>query len=233
MHISDFSLNRVTCEIRYDNAYSLWDKTGELWTEAAKIWPDIIPQAVDPNRQSFRVKDKISLQVDINKAFVIVYHSGIKEIIKEQEKFIKLVRNILDIKLFIRVGSRFFYEKKCDDQDHAADLILNTQKLKIPDGNFFNIEGKIKEPSFSFRIEDDNLGVSQTFKVAIKQYAFEKPIGLDELESQSLKNIILNYDVDYYTRLPVKPSQLNVAEWVSQVHHLIKRDSKMVLGDLK
>lgn len=112
MHISDFSLNRVTCEIRYDNAYILWDKTGELWTEATKIWSEITPQTIDPNRQSFRIKDKISLQVDLNKAFIIVYQSKIKEIIKEQEKFINLVRNILDIKLFTRVGSRFFLRKK-------------------------------------------------------------------------------------------------------------------------
>lgn len=73
----------------------------------------------------------------------------------------------------------------------------------------------------------------QTFKAARKQYKFEKPLGVDELENQFMDDIILIYDIDYYTRLPAKPSQLNVAEWVSQVHHLIKRDSKMVLGDLK
>ncbi|MCI5207703.1 MAG: hypothetical protein D3910_02665 [Candidatus Electrothrix sp. ATG2] len=230
MHISDFSLNRVAFEIRYDNAYVLWDKTGELWTEAAKIWPEITPQTVEPNRQSFKVKDKISLQVGIDKAFIVIYQSKIKEIIIEQEKFISLVRSILDIKFFIRVGTRFFYEKKCNDRNHATDLILKTQKLNMPDGKFFNITGKIKDPSFSFRIEDDNLGVLQTFKVAKKEYTVDRPPGLDELEIQYVKNVILLYDVDYYTRLPVKPSQLNVSEWVSQVHHLIKRDSGMVLG---
>lgn len=231
MKIDDFTLARIVIEIRYDNAYHIWDKCGDLWNSASLVWPGILPTGVEPNMQSFRFNDVYEFRVEIDKAFMIAYYSKVKDVIHDQEIFIELVTNVLGIKYFNRVGARFFFEKECKDEFEVYEKFKSIDIVKIPKAKFFNIDGDPLPLEFSFKKENDDVGFRVLFKSASKKFTIEKPIAVPEFNFEDVNKNLLLYDIDYFTKKITNPGQLKISEWVRQIYHIIKRDSGIILGD--
>jgi hypothetical protein len=230
MKIEDFDLAKIVIEIRYKSAYLLWDRCGSIWREASSIWPSLKPTNVEPNRQSFRVDNKYEFGIELNKSFMIAHYCKAKNIKDDQEAFIDLVRKCLKIDTYERVGTRFIYELECESVEDGAKKFSETGLVKCPTGPFLNIDGNIKPRHISFLNEDEDTGVKVDLQTAVKKFEIEKPLGVKEFDYPQLDKKILLLDVDYYTKKALLPGQLNVAEWVKQVDHAIKRDAQKLLG---
>ncbi len=231
MKIENFDLAKIVMEIRYESAYLLWDRCGTVWTEATSIWPGLKPMDINPNRQSFRLKDKYEFHIELDKSFMIAHYCKAKDICEDQERFIRLVSNSLNIEAYERIGTRFIYELECEDIKEGGKKIYETGLTKLPAGPFLNVDGNVTPRHISFLNENEDTGVKVDFQMVTKKFEIEKPLGVKEFDYPQLDKKVLLFDVDYYTKKIVLPGQLNVSEWVKQVDHSIKRDSQKLFGE--
>lgn len=207
-----------------------------MWQEAKKKWPTIKPAHVEPNRQSFNIQEKkIQLQIEWDKAFLIAYmpDSSLSEFTEIASDFEKLVREAIEIPEYTRLGFRPIFSKKYDTQKNATKDIIEKTKIDfyVPGGKHFNIEGTPTEAGWSLRIEDSDHGVTLTVKSEKQTVEFNVPLEVEDFEQKKTERASLLFDVDYYTLKSVGVFQLNVRDWLTQAFHLIKRDSKVILGE--
>ncbi len=232
LNFSDFSLTRAVLEVRYANAYILWDRAGKIWADISSLWPDVKVMTVQPSTTAFRLEDKYDLSVQFDKAHIIDLKptSSLDDFMERADRFMKLVIQHLEIKHFTRTGFRLIYVKPFPDKFQAADSLISTGMISVPHGRQFNIEGRVLLPKYSLVLESDSAGVRILMEVVDKKIDFDPDPSINGLKPVHLETHELAYDVDYYIPAKLSIGQLNVKEWLSQAYHLIKRDSKSFLG---
>jgi len=230
--LSQFTLRRAVFEIRYNEAYILWDRTGQLWEAAINKWPNLKIVDANPAKQLFKLNDTYELNVELSKAHFsdTKPSSSLKNFIEFSESFLNLVTQTLNISEFTRLGFRLIYINDFPDKISAANSMLDTKMIKIPEGKHFNITGKVLLPVYSLRWEGESKGVKVVFRAQDKKIGFEAPLGFNEVPSMHLEKYELVYDIDYYTLAPIVKGQLKISEWLSEAYHLVKRDSKVFMG---
>ena len=230
--LSSFKLSRSTFEIRYNNAYALWDKAGIIWTTADKKWSQLKMINAEPAVTSFRLEDRYELSVKLDRTSIIDFKptSKLKGFLENAKQFIDIVVNCLELDMIERLGFRIIYALPSSDKSAASNVIADANIMNIPKGKCFNIEGQPLLPEYSIVWEGNSLGAR------IKILAQEKEINLDvnpaikEIDSYHEKISEVLLDIDYYTLKPILTGQLDVNEWISQAYHVIKRDAHVFLG---
>lgn len=232
LNLSDFRLTSAVLEVRYTNAYIIWDRSGKIWAEISSLWPGLNVLTVQPNVVVFRLENKYELSVQIDKAHIMDLKptSNLDDFMERADKFIKLVIQNLEIINFTRVGFRLVYVKAFPDSLQAANSLISTKMISVPHGKQFNIQGRISLPKYSIVLESDSAAARIALEVMDKKIDFDPPPNIEELKSAHLETHELVYDLDYYIPSKVSTGQLNVKEWLSQTYHLVKRDSKSFLG---
>lgn len=232
LELEDFRLLQATIEVRYDNAYILWDRAGTVWSTINDTWHDLKPFKVEPNVVVFKLLDQYQISVELDKASIIDLKpsSSLKDFIEIADTFVKLIIKPLSIKDFTRIGFRPIFVKSFPDKDLAAKALLSTKMIFEPKGRHFNIEGKVRLPRFGIVLETDSTGVRIALEARDRKIDFDALPGVEELKSLHMEKHELVYDVDYYTLAKVSVGQLDMKEWINQSYHLIKRDSRDFLG---
>jgi len=230
--LSQLKLIQSTFEIRYRNAYALWDKAGLLWFNANSEWSNLKMVKAEPMVTTFTLNDRFELGVNIDRLHIIdtTPSSSLKEFSECAEKFSDIVTNTLNIKNYTRLGFRLIYNRYFPDKITAANTLLASKMLLVPEGKHFNIQGKVLLPQFSLVWEGESTGVKVLMAARDKKIDFDAPLGIEELSSVHIEKYELVYDLDYYTLHQVSKGQLNIKEWIEQAYHLIRRDSKLFLG---
>jgi hypothetical protein len=231
LNISQFKIHQVAFQVRYRDAFLLFDKTGSLAEEARKRWPTIKIEKGEPRISSFTVDDKYRLQVEINKATFIAYNPkpSLEEFIDDAHAFEEIIRKTLEIFEYNRVGFKPFYRKDHETKEDATMDIVSSLGLKLPQGTHFNIEGKTPLITLEHRWEDELLGVTSQLRSQEQSWEFTPPIEAEGLEPKKTVKNFVSYSPDYFTRKPISVNQLNVKKWIENAFHLIKRDSKVFL----
>lgn len=230
--LSNLKLIQATMEIRFNNAYLIWDRAGLLWSKANSIWPNLKMGNAESMVTGFLVDDRYELAVYLDKAHLkdMQPSSSLKEFITNAELFVNLVIDSLELSEFTRLGFRLSYNKKFKDKTEAANAFISTSILSVPSGKHFNIEGKVFMPKYSLRWEGDSTAVTVSLTAQDKRIDLNVSPGVEEITPVHIARSEIVYDIDYFTLKNTKKGQLNVKEWLSQAYHLVKRDSKVFLG---
>ena len=233
LDLADFDIDKVTFEIRYDNAYLLWDRAGLIWSEAQHQWPSLTVQRAEPNNTIFLLDRRYELGVELKRTFVNAYRpaADLGNFIDILEKFVPLVNRALELSRYIRIGFRLFYVKPFADADGASAAVLSTGQLRTPAGRHFNIDGKPLYPECFLRWEGKTTAVRVHLAARSRKLDFEPTPEaakiLDPVHSDKHEVLL---DIDYYTLANVTIGQFRVKDWLTQAFHIIKRDSGVFLG---
>jgi len=233
LKLSDLKLKHATMEIRYNDAFLIWDNAGLIWSRISSKFNDLKMIKAEPMVTSFKVDDHFELAVKLDRAHLIDLkpNSNLKEFIETSEVFINLVAKSLEITEFTRVGFRLIYIKQFPDRIAAANSVLSTKIMTVPDGKHFNIEGKTLLPKYSIIWEGESTAVRVTLGSQDKTISLDVHPDIEEISSMEMLKYEVIYDLDYYTLHPISKGQLNLKEWLTQAYHLIKRDSKVFFGE--
>jgi len=230
---SNLKLTSATIEIRYDNAYILWDRSGMIWSKASQAWLGLKTTQAEPNVSRFIINDRFDVMVSLDRSHLIDTKptSSLKEFIEYAPIFLNLVMDSLEINKIERIGFRLIFKKYFKDKDMAANAIVSSKMMNVPTGKYFNIQGKVLSPVYSLVWEGESTAAKVTLKAADTKIDFNVPSGLeDEIPPVHLTKYEVLYDIDYYTINAVSRGQFNVKDWIEQAYHLIKRDSKNFIG---
>lgn len=226
------TLKQATIEIRYDNAYLLWDRSGLVWSEITKERPSAKMVKAEPMVSAFTLDDRFELTVTLDKAHLVDHtaNSSLKEFTELAGTFIDIVTKSLEINKFTRIGFRVIYNKYFENKFAAADALMSTKLLSGPEGKHFNIQGKISMPTYSLVWEGESTALRAVLTARNKKIDFDVTPGLEELSSVHIEKPEVVYDVDYYTLSHILKGQFNTRDWITQAYHLIKRDSKVFMA---
>lgn len=226
------TLKQATFEIRFDDAYILWDRAGLIWSEAKSKLPDMKLIAATPNEVKFMLENRFEFSLNLDKAHIIDMKpsSSLKDFQEHADFFIDLVTNSLSLNTYSRIGFRLIYRKDFPDKFMAASALLSKKLIFVPENKLFNIQGTTLMPRYSIVWEGDSSATKVTIAAQNKKIDLDIPPSIEEISPVHLEKSEIIFDIDYYTLKNISKGQFNTKEWIQQIYHIIKRDSRSFLG---
>ncbi|HUX90721.1 MAG TPA: hypothetical protein VMV48_08535 [Gallionellaceae bacterium] len=232
MELSEFKIRQVIFEIRYDNAFILWDRAGGISRDLTKIWPNLKLTEGTPNQQSLRSED-LSIQTSLLTSHIaLIQPSNISQFSEQIEETLRIWITSLEIKKFSRIGTRVIYAKTFESEDLAQKAVMNLGLVKYPEAPFFNHKIPPRSSEVKLLWQDDS---SQTQIIVKSEHQEVEVGGLSDNPRDKHKKTadVMLIDIDRATRGDVELSKFRVVDWLEGVQHLIARDVKRILNSQK
>lgn len=226
-------LHSATLEVRYDSAPLIWDHTGALWQTVKKKYPGLKVETASPHETKVNVDEKSVGIVGIEKAICAVSEpkADLRELIDFSSVFFPALLAQLDIQALTRVGFLVQYSKTFQVRKEAADFISSQVSLPQPTGKRLNVSGRVIDPEFVVRYEDDALGfrlriMSQEIIMNLKL----PPEFRDLASARSSTRSVASLEIDYYAHGSMPTAMFDAPTLIEGWLHLIRRDIGKVLS---
>jgi hypothetical protein len=226
LDLNTFTLQKSVLEIRYDPAFPLWDRAGMLASRLRKTFAQLKNKEARPNQQVYVLNDKSTLQIEFEKSIVISNFppNNLDDFKSTAEKAFASVIETLELAALSRVGFRVFFEKSFDSKKAASEFVIDQMTVFKRAGKYFNIEGKVLNPHFGLRWEDEAIGCLVTLQTIETKLEIEVPPGFGEVQSIDKQKNIAQLDIDYYAHATMPVSKFSVPALVENWMKLIRRD---------
>jgi len=236
LRFDDLALRQVAFEARYNDALLLWDHSGRIWSQLVLARPELKPSHVEPSKVIFETKTdhEVQLTLEPKRLIVIAVRPDKKllEFSKLVDQFAEIAADATAISTYTRLGLRVSFWKEYADRESAAEALLTTGSLNIPEGPHFGLSAPIVDPEIAIRREDGKHGFLLRLKAETVTFDFQVPFGLAHFAKREPITIHrVHLDVDCYTQAPVERSQLYISDWIDQTLHVMKRDSQKFFGE--
>jgi hypothetical protein len=231
LSLTDFISDSVSFEIRYDYAYLIWDRAGQLWSELASKYPEMKLSDAMPDTQNFNWKNIHTFSVGAEKAAVTTLQPDtiIKDFVEASESLLEAVVRSLQVQVLTRMGLRRIFGLECPNREIAVRHLLATGAVNVPSHPIYGLEVKTPLPEYSLRWETDNIGVTTRLRTEHRKAEIELPPIFGVHKVPKIEQDFFVYDVDYYTKKPVSVGQVGVRDWTSNGLQLIKSNSNQFL----
>lgn len=226
--ISGYVLERVAYEIRYAKAFALWDQAGAVAESVLTIAPDAQNLDAQPNRIAFRLDDTHEVVVELNQARIVAFYPApsLERTAEIAHKFFSSVVSLLRPRVLERVGGRFMYFKNAPDAISAAQSVMALNCLVVPPSLLEHDKNIVVNlPDVAFRLQSTNMGT--LFRIRAEERKLEVNPTLDMRRLVAAKTETehgIALDVDHYTLLPVRISQIHYSDWLLQASRISARD---------
>ncbi len=231
LSVSDFKLIRAVCELRYEDAFLVYDRTGEVAQSMRSVFTDLKVNSATPNQSLFQCKEG-GLQLELNACRFTGERPdhGLEHFSANCETFFSAVTETLNIRVFTRIGLRLIFRSKTDGLAEAKAALRSLNLANFGSRLWF---GAATDPDeLMYRWENDEIGAMLRLKAETGKIDVTFPAELDELETssihQSFSGILL--DVDYYTVAPVERSQWSATAWIPPAGRKIRKETDQLFG---
>jgi hypothetical protein len=234
LDLAGFELERAIFEVRYSPAFLLWDRAGQLWTEAREKWPGLEVLRAQPDITVFRVGLNQQMAVELAAARIIVHRPELPltEFTEASKSFLEIVTRQLGLITLSRVGLRLVFYRAFPNRDSAGSAFLGTGLISLPEGRFFGTEGAPVVGECGLTWETKGVGVRASVGYQHREFKVEAGPDLPEAASKEFKSDGIVFDIDFYTIATIEVGQLGVGEWVEQHVRALKRDTDGFLGGI-
>jgi uncharacterized protein (TIGR04255 family) len=227
--IDDFKPVSVTCELRYKNAYLIYDRTGHVLEELRESFTDITVSTASPPQTAFMAEEgTFSLEVGACRFTTSQLDKKGEKFAKHCKAFFDAVSSNLHIGVFTRVGLRYIARREFKTVDESRQALASMRLANLNPTKRFNSSESPTE--VLFRWEDEQIGAFVRLKAETTEIKFGVSPELQEYAPNIDRKIIgITLDVDYYTLAPVEREQWNSEEWLPEKLRIIKREADGIL----
>ena len=225
LDLSQFKLRSLSLEVRYDNAFPIWDSCGALWSEIKAKLPSTRMVSVQPNEQTFALDEGLDAKTQLDKSLLTGWW------LEDTERFRSVADvlfgatiSTLNIKEFTRIGLRVVHERTFTTRELAADFVAEHHPDVKRSGKLLNIEGRLLDPSISLRWEGDTLGCSARLYSVEQRMESRMPREFPEVAHVDKKRNSVFIDVDYYAHAITPVSKFKASAIVENWFKIIRRD---------
>jgi hypothetical protein len=236
MTLGEFRLERAVFEVRYPTALWMWDRAGVMWNVVGEKWADVKLIEASPGKTVFRLESNYELVVELNQLRVIAHWPdwSLGRLPELSAGLLDVATRYMELKVLSRVGFRVWLFRKFPDRKGAAEALLGSGLVQLPQGQKFAVEGRPISLESTIRWEGAAKGVTLRLACQTRQFNLEAPPDVDpELMKDKPQRIEFQgvlYDVDFFTTSPVQVGQLLVPEYLREHMHALKRDGDSFLG---
>lgn len=231
---SSFRRKQIAYELRYDNAYLLWDRTGWIWTHLKSHVGNLTTNTVSPNRTVFFADGRYSLSVSLDRASIIDERpeASADSTFELITAFSEIVLSGLEVAILTRAGTRFQYSIECRNLNEAKNIVNSMHMTVNPNKKLFNIEPASIAPAYKVEVNDGALGY------IFQAYAQELVLQLEPLpdiisligaaEKKVTSQFVI--DIDFMTKNPLPVESFDAKTWLSGWQKAINRDMDAMLN---
>ena len=230
---SSFHQHQLISELRYHEAFAIWDRAGALWQELGSRFKVFKSSSVAPNNVTFFGDDRYTLSVGIERASIVDNKpEGSNERSLELFSFFAhTVIGILSINVFERVGTRFIYSIDFKTLREAQKKAEESVPYRVPKKKLFNISPESLSPSFKIEGDDGELAYVAQIYAREHKLDFRPPpdvaaLGLSKME-KSLFQLVL--DLDFSTKKPMPTESFDALTWLTGWNKIVRRDADAFL----
>jgi hypothetical protein len=225
---SDFEFEQITFEIRYDDAYCLWDCAGELWGAVKReIGALSASDKVSPNTQSFTAAGRYGLNVTTAQSGISDHRPTAKE--TKLPVFMSIVVKHLEIRSLNRIGLRSQYILPVKDMEAGQEFVRSLNLTAMPSTKLFDVNPNLKNPFYQMEVTDDDFGYTVRIGTRKQNVEFSPPPNLYQLKAQSIEQFNVLLDLDLYTMKPVSGDVFEPTSWLEKWMKVTKSDLPKVL----
>ena len=210
MNISDFQTNRFTFELRFQDSFLIWDRSGALTTSLRREFPTLEVIEGTPAKISLVVRPNIELVLEINKAFIIVHKPKrtAEDLSLYSIALTKIVTETLEISRFKRIGTRLLYQKSYPSIHEATEKLTSFGVIALPEKKFFNQHGSPKQGAINFVWEGETTGARVRLATDTENFEFiPAPPHADRVDAISKTEHFLYADIDIFSTKEVLKEQ--------------------------
>lgn len=228
--IDDFKPFSVTCELRYANAYLIYDRTGQVLEDLRKTFTNITVSAPSPALTAFVAEEgSFTLEVGTCRFTSNRYDKNAEGFAKHCTAYFDSVTELLQISVFTRVGLRYVARKEFKTLDESKEALASMTLANLKPTKRFNSSESPTE--VMFRWEDTQIGAFVRLRAETTDIKLSSPPEFQDYIPKVEKKIHgLTLDIDYYTTAPVEREQLNYLEWVQQKLRIVRKEADSILG---
>jgi uncharacterized protein (TIGR04255 family) len=227
--IDDFKLFSLTCELRYANAFLIYDHTGQVLDDLRDSFTDITVSASAPQQTSW-VTEEGTFVLELAACRFSSARGGqnAEGFPKHCNAFFVAVTNHLHINVFTRIGLRYIARKEFKTLDESKAALASLSLLNLePTQRFKSSESPTE---VLFRWEDSQIGAFVRLRAETADIKVAVAPEVREYVPKVEKKIHgLTLDIDYYTVAPVEREQWNALEWLPQKLRIIKKEADGIL----
>ena len=225
---SDYKIDVMTIEARYDPALAIWDKAGEIWAEVQSQFPELQFQSAMPTQQVFESNDTTAATE--LEAFRVSCRGvdAEKRVVAVAQKLLQVCSVRLKIAVFTRIGFRDIRSHLYSNMDEANSAVSPL----LPEAFTRGLIDKSKYTAItcSVKQESDTSGLRTSIRTEERETKVTIPwVVRDRISADLTKENVVVFDSDYYTIGTTRRESLNIEEWAKQANRTIKRHWKSVL----
>lgn len=232
--LGTMNIARVLLEVRFDNAYLIWDRAGQLWSAATKRWPTIENQEAQPGQILFIHPEKFKFETRLERCSIAAYSPNrtLSTFTEYADEFISLVIETLEIIEFTRIGFRIIFHQEYDSREESTASVAELRAINASPGPHFSKDERPVEINYLYRLEGEVTGTTVRVKSVRKNLDVAIPFDISFMGAESISKSmhLVEIDIDFYTVQSAAVSQIDVREWISDAYHEIKRGAKSLLG---
>jgi len=227
--VDDFKPYSVTCELRYKNAYLIYDRTGQLLEELRESFTDITVSTASPPQTAFAAEEgSFTVEIGACRFTSAGPDKSAETFAKHCKTFFDTVSDQLQITVFTRIGLRYILRKEFKTADESKATLASMMLANLKPTKRFNSSESPTE--VLFRWEDAQIGALVRLKAETLDIKLAVPHELQEIVPKVDKKVPgLTLDIDYYTVAPVEREQWNSQEWLQQKFRVIRKEVDGIL----
>jgi hypothetical protein len=231
--LDDLKPISASFELRYAPQFTVWDRSGTIWTEMAASYPHLANKQAQPNSVAVSLAPHLDALVSIDRAHVgnTMPNNKLVTLKEAAGSLTPIIVKHLPIEQFTRTGMRLIFQKEFPRRELASDYLHSAVALPLPRGKVMNVDGRSVDPSYSFRWEGDKLGFHLRLAAVQNQINVDFPPEYAHLtppESELTLNRVI-VDIDYYSHALVSVDQLKAEDLIENWLHVIRRDISNVI----
>jgi len=225
----DFKPFSVTCELRYKNAFLIYDRTGNVIEELRESFTDINVSTAGPQQTAFASEEgTFNIEIGTCRFTSDMADKSAETFAEHCKAFFDAVADQLRISVFTRIGIRYILRKEFKTEDESKAALASMMLVNLKPTKRFNSSDSPTE--VLFRWEDSQTGAFVRLKADTVEIKLSVPPELQkDVPKVDKKIYALTLDIDYYTVASVEREQWNCEEWLPQKFRVIRKEVDGIL----
>jgi hypothetical protein len=162
MLFSDMTLEKVIMEFRFDTTFLFWDNSGKALAKIVSKYPRF--ELRDAKLSNVNVDwwdEGISFNLSHERSDVTVdYPQSLDTYKGVADSMVQTLQDLLEVKVFKRVGLRFILAYPFESKDKARDFLAKLGVISYKPGALEHfVDGTVEEQQLMFRYEGKDRGV--------------------------------------------------------------------------
>jgi hypothetical protein len=157
LSLDDFKLFRAVCELRYENAYLLFDRTGKIYHDLRNSFTNLQVQNANPSQSIFHSEEGIFVSELTACRFTSSKIDNKLEAFSAQCKtFFGTVSECLELNIYTRIGLRVFFRRELESFQQSKATLASLKMTNVEPSAHFGTELSPRE--VTLRWEGDQIG---------------------------------------------------------------------------